>query len=202
MLGGDFMDRRNAKTEKLLENTLIKLMLEKGFDKISITDLTERADINRGTFYLHYKDKYDLLEQKEAAIIKEYSDAIATIIKKYLNNSIQPSRKENLLPIFTFICTYIKENSDFMKVVLGPNGDLNFQMKVKNFIEGWLVKTIAIKHEARKLPIKYISTIASSGQLGIIQKWLKTGMKESPEEIASIMSDVVVSIYTGMVEDK
>ena len=82
------MDRRNAKTEKLLENALIKLMLEKSFDKISIKDLTETADINRGTFYLHYKDKYDLLEQKEAEMLKEYSDTIADMVKKYPNNSV------------------------------------------------------------------------------------------------------------------
>jgi AcrR family transcriptional regulator len=64
LLGGDFVDRRIVKTKRLLENALVKLMIEKGFDKISIKDLTEEADINRGTFYLHYKDKYDLLEQK------------------------------------------------------------------------------------------------------------------------------------------
>ena len=54
------MDRRSAKTDKLLKNALIKLMNEKGFEKISVKDLTEEADVNRATFYLHDKDKDDL----------------------------------------------------------------------------------------------------------------------------------------------
>lgn len=68
------MDRRSDKTKKLLENALIKLIIEKGFDRISIKDLTEEADINRGTFYIHYKDKYDLLELKEEEVLKEFKE--------------------------------------------------------------------------------------------------------------------------------
>ena len=195
------MDRRSVKTKKLLKNALIKLMIEKGFDKITIKDITEEADINRGTFYLHYKDKYDLLEQKEEKILKEINEITDNISKKYPKNFILPSKKESLLPIFTCVYIYIKDNADFMKVVLGPNGDLNFQMKLKNFIEGCLVQNIGIKHEIEKMPIKYIATIASSAQLGIIQKWLKNGMEETPQELASFVSDVVCSIYSGVIKD-
>ena len=46
-------------------------MEEKGFEAITVSDLTKKADINRGTFYLHYKDKYDLLEQSEEEIFVE-----------------------------------------------------------------------------------------------------------------------------------
>lgn len=196
------MDRRSAKTEKLLKNALIKLMIEKGFDKISIKDLTEEADINRATFYLHYKDKYDMLEQCENKILTEINEVIDNIAKKNPNNFILPSDKEKLLPVFTFVYSYIKENADFMKVILGPNGDLSFQTKLKNFIEGWLLKNISINHEIDKIPIKYIFTFASSAQLGIIQKWLKSGMEETPQELASIVSDVIGSVYIGLVRDK
>jgi hypothetical protein len=103
--------------------------------------------------------------------------------------------------IFTFLYSYIKENADFMKVILGPGGDLNFQVKLKNFIESWLVQNISINYDIERLPIKYISAIASSIQLGIIEKWLKSGMEETPQEVACIMSDVVRSIYSGMVKD-
>lgn len=196
------MDRRSIKTKNLLENALIKLMIEKGFDKITIKDITEEADINRGTFYLHYKDKYDFLEQKEDNILKEFIEIVDNIAKKYPGSLILPSNKDDLLPIFTQVYIYIKDNADFMKVVLGPNGDLNFQMKLRNFIEASLVQNISIKNESGKMPVKYIATIASSAQLGIIQKWLKNGMEETPQELASFMSDVVFSIYSGVVKDK
>jgi AcrR family transcriptional regulator len=196
------MDRRSVKTKKLLENALIKLMIEKGFDKITIKDITEEADINRGTFYLHYKDKYDFLEQKEDNILKEFIEIVDNIAKKYHGSLILPSNKDDLLPIFTQVYIYIKDNADFMKVVLGPNGDLNFQMRLRNFIEASLVQNISIKNESGKMPVKYIATIASSAQLGIIQKWLKNGMEETPQELATFMSEVVFSIYSGVVKDR
>jgi hypothetical protein len=74
-------------------------------------------------------------------------------------------------------------------------------MKIRNFIESCLVQNIAINHEIDKLPVKYIATIASSAQLGIIQKWLKCGMEETPQELAFFVSNVVGSIYSGVIKD-
>ena len=57
------MDRRIQKTRQLIMNTFIDLLAEKGFEKITINDISERANINRGTVYLHYVDKFDLLDK-------------------------------------------------------------------------------------------------------------------------------------------
>ena len=65
------IDQRILRTRQAIRQALIELIAEKGFDAVSITDLTERAEINRGTFYLHYRDKYDLLEETELEIIAE-----------------------------------------------------------------------------------------------------------------------------------
>lgn len=56
-------DRRIRKTKTALKNGLIELMLEKNINDISVRELTEKVDLNRGTFYLHYKDIFDLLEK-------------------------------------------------------------------------------------------------------------------------------------------
>lgn len=195
------MDRRSNRTKVLLENALIKLMVEKGFDKISINDLTVEADINRGTFYLHYKDKYDLLEQKENEVLKQFVEIKNNLATKYSKDVILPSNKENLLPIFICVYSYIKENADFIKVILGANGDLNFQMKLKNFIENCLVENVTINNKIPNITLKYISTIASSTQLGIIEKWLKTGMKETPQELAEFVSNVIYKLYSGVIKE-
>lgn len=193
--------KKSDKTKKLLEDTLIKLMLEKDLDKISVKDLTDELDINRGTFYLHFKDKYDLLQQKEDEILEEFNSIIISILRELHKDFILPSDKEILISFFTSVYTYIKENGDFMKVVLGPNGDLNFQMKIKNLIESWLVKNISVNNDIEKMPIKYLSAIASSAQLGIIQKWVKSGMKETPEELAYFISNIIYTIYNGAIKD-
>ena len=66
-------DRRVRRTKKLLKESFIELMSEKQIKDITVKDLTEHADLNRGTFYLHYLDIYDLLNQLEDEVIENVS---------------------------------------------------------------------------------------------------------------------------------
>ncbi|MFA6889664.1 MAG: TetR/AcrR family transcriptional regulator, partial [Bacilli bacterium] len=70
------MDRRVDKTKKLLRETLVTLMEEKELRKITISEMTARANINRGTFYLHYIDIYDMVEKLGDEIIDIIKDII------------------------------------------------------------------------------------------------------------------------------
>ncbi len=70
------IDRRIIRTKIAIRNALVALIEEKGFDALSVKDITTRADINRGTFYLHYRDKFDLLEQTQAEIIQDVESII------------------------------------------------------------------------------------------------------------------------------
>ena len=72
-------DRRVRRTKKLLKQGLSELMKEKDFKDISVKDITDRMDLNRGTFYLHYNDIYDLLEKIEDDVIHDFQ----TVIDKY-----------------------------------------------------------------------------------------------------------------------
>ncbi|WP_042274830.1 TetR/AcrR family transcriptional regulator [[Clostridium] dakarense] len=187
------MDRRVSRTKRLLKDALINLMREKEFDKITIKDLTDKADVNRATFYLHYKDKYDLIEQSSNEILGN----ISSIIKEHSSDGIIDNRDRNkVLEILTSLYSYIKENSDFIGVVLGPNGDLSFQVKLKSLMDKMIRESsyIGIKNKHRNISIEYLTTIASSAQLGIIQKWIESGMKETPMELALIISKVIVNV--------
>lgn len=66
----DKMDRRKIRTKKLIRQALLELTMEKGLNKISVMDLAERAEINRGTFYLHYRDVADLVDQLKQEIFE------------------------------------------------------------------------------------------------------------------------------------
>ncbi|EEL70861.1 hypothetical protein IGA_00005 [Bacillus cereus HuA3-9] len=57
-----YTDLRVARTKEAIRDALTELINEKGFDSITVKDITARANINRGTFYLHYRDKYDLFD--------------------------------------------------------------------------------------------------------------------------------------------
>lgn len=181
-------DRRAIRTKRMIRTALSELIEEKGFNEISITDLTSRADINRGTFYLHYTDKYDLLEQVENEIlteIKEETKNIDSINLMGLNPVNEP------LPFIIKLFEYFKDNKNLMCAILGPKGDPNFQSKLKklmktNLFEGKLIKTF--NNGTILVPEEYFIAYIVSAHLGMLHQWLLSGMKESPEMMALILT--------------
>jgi len=181
-------DRRTIKTKKVIRKALSELIEEKGFSNISITDLTTRADINRGTFYLHYFDKYDLLEKVENEVMAEIQEQTKDI--DYVNMlSIDVINEP--IPFVIKLFEYIKENASFMKAILGPKGDPLFHRKLKKLIEINLFEKKLVKafnKENMLIPEEYFISYLISAHLGVAQQWLESGMEKSPKEMALILS--------------
>ena len=70
------VDRRVRKTKDSLRHCLAELLKKKKIQEITVKELTEMSDINRGTFYLHYRDVFDLLEQIEAELMEEFNSTL------------------------------------------------------------------------------------------------------------------------------
>jgi len=182
-------DRRIIRTKRLIRDALTELMEEKGFEGITVRDLTQKAEINRGTFYLHYHDKYDLLEQSEAEILIEIQKIAQEINPLDFMNF---NREDEPFPFIINLFEFFQENSSFMKVILGPNGDASFQGKLKEFIKQTFFQNIMSKINSDNLlvPADYLFAYVSSAHLGVIQHWLDSGMEKSPREIAMILSRI------------
>ena len=69
-------ERRYRRTETLILNGLTTLLQQKSIKEITVRELADLVDINRSTFYLHYTDIYDLLEQTEQRLLKQFTDAV------------------------------------------------------------------------------------------------------------------------------
>ena len=63
------MDRRKRKSRKAIFDACVELIQEKEFENITINEIVVRADLNRGTFYLHFADKYDMMNSFENEMI-------------------------------------------------------------------------------------------------------------------------------------
>ena len=74
-------DRRIKRTRYLLVHALTSLMLKKSIKDITVKELCESVDINRGTFYLHYKDIYDMLEQTEQGLLEQFEQVFKIITR-------------------------------------------------------------------------------------------------------------------------
>ncbi|MCC0644073.1 MULTISPECIES: TetR/AcrR family transcriptional regulator C-terminal domain-containing protein [unclassified Clostridioides] len=182
------IDRRTIRTKKMIRSALAELIDEKGFNNISVTDLTQRADINRGTFYLHYVDKYDLLEKIENEIIQEIEEET-----KHLDsvNMMNIDASNEPLPFRVKLFEYFRKNSVIIKSILGPKGDPTFERKIKRFIEINLFEKQKLKNfniDEAVISEEYFIQYILSADLGVIQYWLEKNMKESPDEMALILA--------------
>ncbi|NJI78940.1 TetR family transcriptional regulator [Clostridioides difficile] len=116
-------DRRVRKTKKALCEALSELLIEKDIQKISIRELTDKADIHRATFYVHYKDIYDLYEQIEDATLQ----SLGGIIRKDPSHSYDQ--------ILEDLIDYVFENAKIMRMFLNRNTKYSFYTRLNTFLE-------------------------------------------------------------------
>jgi AcrR family transcriptional regulator len=180
-------DRRIIRTKLAIREALVELIAEKGFDSLSVRDITTRANVNRGTFYLHYQDKFDLLDQIEMEIVQ----AIEKIVLQA--NSLNLADFNSIdkpLPVGVSMFEYFKENAALMHAILGMGGDFAFMARIRQTIEknlklGFLA---GMKAENFLVPSEYLISYILSAHFGVIQTWLQKGCIESPKEMALILS--------------
>lgn len=187
------IDRRVTRTKRMIRDAFTQLLEEKGFEETTVKDITEKADINRGTFYLHYESKYDLLEKSENEILEEMSK----YLKKIDSSVIIHSQSQNEpIPFLVNLFELIQKNSRFMKLILGPKGNPLFQVKLKNFIKENFLENILpkgledSKNNSLLVPIEFLMAYVSSAHLGVIQQWLEDDMQQSPSEMALILPNI------------
>lgn len=189
-------DLRVIRTRESIRNALVALIEEKGFEAISVKDITTRAKINRGTFYAHYQDKFDLMTKCEEEIMLEMSRIAKQNFSSVIAALETNSPTVTPFPLVVSIFEYLNENSGFMKAVLGPKGDLSFQTRLKDFMWKTLFENNSealVKEENLLVPGQYLASYISSAHIGVIQQWLNSGRKESPQEMARILSTITAN---------
>lgn len=188
-------DLRVVRTKEAIRNALVDLIEEKGFETITVKDITTKANINRGTFYAHYQDKFDLMNKWLEEVTQQIYNIRKQEIPKFIAN-LENNSKPTLIPIFSLVFEYIYENNRFMKAVLSSKGDLNFQTKLKDFMWKILFENIPnelIKEENLLVQKQYLFSYISSAHIGLIQQWLNSGMLETPQEMAQILSTITIN---------
>ncbi len=180
------MDRRVRKTRRQLRQALTVLMKEKPVKDITVREIADMVDINRGTFYLHYRDVYDMLEQIENEIFDEFNALINA--KPILEGEKQPMLA--LRDIFT----YFAANADMAIALIGPHGDQAFLSKLKNLLrDKCLHEWMQAYHTANAETFDYFYAFAVYGCIGLFQHWLETGMREPPERMAALAEQIILS---------
>ena len=180
-------DQRTRLTRMLIRKAFASLLSQKPIQNISVKELCEKAGINRGTFYAHYLDIYDLLARMEEEMMADFQAALEPLLTE---------QGANLTPvkITTEVFQCIKNNADLCTVTLGPYGDKEFAARLLNVGREKCVESYRkyFEHASQK-QIEYYYAFVSAGCIGLLEKWLNEGMTLSSTELAQIAEGIMLS---------
>ncbi|MFJ8237006.1 TetR-like C-terminal domain-containing protein [Ureibacillus sp. NPDC094379] len=174
------LDRRTKKTKQHLRNALASLIQETDFQSITVQDITDRADINRATFYSHYRDKYDFVEKIAEEILGEFEDIINS---KGSTSSYSPSTYQLNLSIFM----HIEKHNIFYKTIFSIKGSSKFLMQLLDILNATIDRRRTLKHtyeKERVVPTDIVNSFIASAYIGVIKNWIDHEMPYPPEYIA------------------
>lgn len=120
-----YLNHSSEKTRILIKNTFSELLMEeKELNKITVTKLVQRADINRGTFYNHYDNIF--------AIAKDFEDELLTVL---IESSKEFNSIDDIFNVFDDVIAYLKENEDMYKMILTSKEPLVFLEKLNIMLQ-------------------------------------------------------------------
>jgi AcrR family transcriptional regulator len=167
------VDRRIAKSQEAIKKAVIDLMSEKSFDEITIQDISDRANVSRGTIYLHYVDKFDLLDKLIEEHIKELREICkATSEAEYIDAN---------LPWFE----YLERHYLFFSTMLASKGAPSFRIQFLEFlIEEFQEEVEVAEGKNQGLNGDIILQFIVTSYVGIVEWWFKNGMPYPPRVMA------------------
>ncbi|MRH41428.1 TetR/AcrR family transcriptional regulator [Aquibacillus halophilus] len=175
------LDRRKKYTRMVLKDSLIKLLSEKQISTITVKEICELADINRSTFYSHYSDHFDLLNQIEEEIIEDMNQYLSQYNFKKEEESLQMTEK---------LLEYIVSKRDICQTLLNENVDTTFQKRVMDVSQRFLMQSWVTNNNLDEDMSEYLSTFIISGSIHVIKSWLSHGLDKSPKQMAEIINNL------------
>ena len=179
------VDRRVIKTRRQLKKGLAALMKEKSVNQITVKELVEEVDINRSTFYLHFKDIQDLL--------REIEENMEAQIKRAIEEHPIVSGNENAFYFIEDMFRVLDEEREISKALIGPNGDMGFIHRIERIIKENSRGTLEKMFPGKKEDLKYFYAFCLSGCLGLVTVWLNEGEEKSPEEMAQMTFNMIAN---------
>ena len=171
-------DRRAQKTRKALTNALSELLTEKELHKITVQEICDKADVNRGTLYRHYLDVYDLYDKIEKETIVSFGLLMLELEE-------QPADV-----FFKKIIDYISENRSIFARVFSPNTTGQLRSKISEIIKGVFMQKQIEKREnsLSEAELDYMCSYRAQGCIAVISDWVAGGFKDPEAQIIGIIS--------------
>ena len=179
-------DRRVRRTRARLEQAMLELLREKDARSITVRELTERADVNRGTFYAHYKDVFDLLDQMEQALFQR----LTQLLSSYSTQDLQ----KGLTPLLTDVFRFVRDDPVLRLAFLDQRTQDSFFRRLDQLIyrkcrEDWQGLFLPLDEQLWGCCLDFLV----SGAVGLARGWMGRGFVEEPEQMARLANRLILN---------
>lgn len=185
------IDRRIERTRQLIRDALVGLILEKGYEKVTIQDIIDRANVGRSTFYAHYRDKEDLLLRGVAQIA--YGDEMDQRVFADLERLEHAGLAGTLSTIPMF--AHVKDNQTLHKAMFEQNRENAILEKGTDYLYANLQAQLSRLVEPGRepgVPIPVLALFLTGGLMTLMKWWLDRDMPYSPQEMDAIFQQIAM----------
>jgi AcrR family transcriptional regulator len=180
------LDRRVQRTRKLLRESLMALILEEGYDEISIQDITDKANLGRATFYLHFKDKEELLLD----VMDQFMSSFLDQVPQFSENQWRLEEIKPIVKLFDFAA----ENYDLYRIMIIGSGGITASRQLHRSIADNIKACVQSEIKERGaepiVPVDFIANHFAGSLLATIYWWLDNDLPYTVEEMAEMFQKV------------
>lgn len=179
------LDRRVRRTRQQLREALLELILEKGYDDITVQEITDRADLARATFYIHYRDKDELLSTS----LEEMFDAL---VESKLDFSAE-AFFDLETPHSVIAFQHVQEYHKLYRVMLSERGITHVIYRIHRYlalISKQQIEALLPTGFNPPLPLEIVAQHCAGSLFALIRWWLENDMPYSAEEMARMFQQL------------
>lgn len=178
-------DRRVRRTRARLEQAMLELLGEKEPRAITVQELTQRADVNRGTFYAHYRDVFDLLEQMEKNLFRRLDQ----LLSSYSDRDLQ----QGLTPLLRDVFRFVRDDPVLQLTFRDQTARDAFFRRLNQLIyqkcrEDW--QGLFLPGDPQLWTAYLDFTVA--GAVGLSRGWMERGFREDPDQLAQLANRLIL----------
>ncbi|HVN55242.1 MAG TPA: TetR/AcrR family transcriptional regulator [Anaerolineaceae bacterium] len=180
-------DRRSVRSQRLLSDALVSLVLEKGYDEITNKDITDRADVAYVTFYRHYKDKDDLMNRIIQASLAGLIERIEQAARSAFGDGGDDQEGQ-------LIFRHVQENADLYRILLSSMGASRVRKQVQDAVASVFRKNCPPTRSANPLiPGDVIAGHMATSLLGLVEWWLEHEMALPADHMSRIYHEMIIA---------
>jgi AcrR family transcriptional regulator len=196
-------DLRSERTRVFIQNALIDLIEQRGFDGVSVRDISRQAMVNRATFYRYYRDKYHLVEDifksAVARLAAEIGPPLVIQEASDLTTALKDKQKQ---AAWVGLFEHFASNSRMYLAMLSGKGSAWFQYRMREDLRSFLKGKVQGKQQKKDslpIPVEVARCFFVNAIVGVAHQWLEEGMKYSASQMAQWFLSIAFRGYVGAI---